>query len=77
MSTKSGVKGGLQMPSSKEIGNKLVKLRGDKTQAEVAKALGINQTALSNYELGIRTPRDSIKAKIAKYYKVSVESIFF
>jgi len=56
---------------------KLVSLRGEKTQAEVAKALGISVSALSNYEQGIRIPRDAIKRKIAAFYKSSVGYIFF
>ena len=59
------------------IGNKLVALRGERSQKEVSDALGIAQTALCNYERGIRVPRDSIKKLIAKYYGVSVDSIFF
>lgn len=59
------------------IGEKLVILRGKKTQKEVAEALGITPSALGNYEAGIRVPRDEIKKKIACYYKVSIASIFF
>lgn len=59
------------------IGKKLSELRGDKTQEEVAKAIGISASALSMYECGERIPRDSIKIAIAKYYKKSVQSIFF
>ena len=59
------------------IGKKLAELRGDKTQEEVAKAIGISTSALSMYERGERIPRDSIKIEIAKYYKKSVQSIFF
>ena len=52
-------------------------LRGDKSWAKTAKEIGITPSALANYESGIRTPRDQIKVKIAKYYGVSIESIFF
>lgn len=52
-------------------------LRGDKSLAKTAKEIGITPSALANYESGIRTPRDQIKVKIAKYYAVSIESIFF
>lgn len=61
----------------KLIGKRLIILRGKKTQDEVAKALGITSQALSNYELGLRLPRDSIKKKIALYYGKSVQEIFF
>ena len=33
--------------------------------------------AISQYESGARVPRDEIKVRIAKYYGVSVESLFF
>ncbi|MDY5700889.1 MAG: helix-turn-helix transcriptional regulator [Lachnospiraceae bacterium] len=56
---------------------KLVLLRGNRTQSEVAKGIGITTSAYSNYEQGIRTPRDTIKRKIADYYEKSVEYIFF
>ena len=59
------------------IGRKLAELRGDRTQEEVAKAVGISVSALSMYECGERIPRDGIKIAIAKYYKKSVQSIFF
>lgn len=61
----------------KVVGQRLIKLRGGKTQEAVAKALGITPQALSNYELGLRIPRDSLKKKIAMYYKKTVQEIFF
>lgn len=60
-----------------DIGIRLVKLRGDRTQEQVAKAVGISVSALSSYECGERTPRDPVKIALAKYYKKSVQSIFF
>lgn len=63
--------------SSKVIGKRLVNLRGNKTQEMVAKDIGISTSALSMYETGERIPRDTIKVMIAKYYGVSVQSIFF
>lgn len=63
--------------NSKVIGKRLVNLRGNKTQEMVAKDIGISTSALSMYETGERIPRDTIKVMIAKYYGVSVQSIFF
>lgn len=40
------------------IGSKLVKLRGNRTQEQVANAVGISVSALSMYECGERIPRD-------------------
>lgn len=62
---------------SKEIGNRLRKLRGDKTIAEVSEATGIGESALRNYESGFRIPRDYVKLVLARYYGVSVDELFF
>lgn len=63
--------------NAKEIGKRLVELRGSKTQEQVANAVGISVSALSMYECGERIPRDPIKIALASYYKKSVQSIFF
>lgn len=63
--------------SSKKIGERLVILRGSRTQEEVAKAVNTSISAIGMYERGERVPRDEIKIRIAKYYKKSVQSIFF
>ncbi|MBP1925855.1 DNA-binding XRE family transcriptional regulator [Sedimentibacter acidaminivorans] len=55
---------------------KLKELRGDKTQEEIAKDLGISIKALAAYENAERVPRDEIKLKIANYYNTSIQSIF-
>ena len=62
---------------TKTMGEKLIKLRGNRTQEEVSEALGISKSALSMYETGKRIPRDPVKMKLARYYKKSVPSIFF
>lgn len=62
---------------SKEIGDKLVALRGDKERQEVADAVGISVSALQMYENGNRIPRDPIKVKLANYYGAPVQAIFF
>ncbi len=59
------------------IGKRLAALRGKKTQEEVAKAVGISTSAMSMYENGERIPRDTVKLRLAKYYKRSVQSIFY
>ena len=63
--------------SPEEIGKRLRVLRGDRTMNTVAHAVGITQSALSNYENGIRVPRDATKVELANYYGVSVESLFY
>ena len=59
------------------IAKKLTDLRGNESRARVAKDRGISVSALAMYETGARIPRDEIKKKIAQYYGVSVEAIFF
>lgn len=56
---------------------KLVELRGQRTQSEVADGMGISVSALSMYENGRRTPRDETKRRIARYYGKTVQEIFF
>ena len=60
-----------------EIAKRLKKLRGGRTASEVANACGISNSALAMYEAGARIPRDEIKVKLARYYKTTVEQIFF
>ena len=60
-----------------KIGDELRKLRGNKTQEEIAHAIGISPAAIGMYERGDRVPRDEIKVKLANYFNTSVESIFF
>ena len=60
----------------KQIAEKLVELRGEKTQAEVAENVGISLSALAMYETGKRIPRDEIKIRLANYYGTTVESLF-
>lgn len=60
-----------------QIGPKLVELRGSKTIVEVAKAVGVSPQAMGMYENNHRVPRDHIKVRIARYYGVSVEELFY
>lgn len=62
---------------SLKVGEKLVALRGEKTQKEVAKDNNISASALAMYETGQRIPRDEIKVKLANYYKTTVQELFF
>ena len=62
---------------SRMIGNRLVALRGERTQEDVAKAIGVSVAAIGMYERGERIPRDEIKIKLASYYDTTIQSIFF
>lgn len=59
------------------VAEKLILLRGDKSREEVANAIGVSKSAIAMYEQGERIPRDSIKLKLAEYYKCEVQDIFF
>ncbi len=61
-----------------EMNNLILReLRGDRTQEEIAKALGITKSSWAMYERGERTPRDETKMRIAKFFEKSIEEIFF
>lgn len=61
----------------KKIAGRLLELRGERKREEVALAVGISSAALCMYETGNRIPQDEIKLRLAEYYGVSVDSIFF
>lgn len=65
------------MMDAKEIGARLRELRGDRSQQEVAAALGLTAMAISSYERGERVPLDKIKIQLAEYYGKTVQEIFF
>jgi len=62
---------------AKMIGERLIALRGRKTQVEVCAATGIKPAALCNYEKGLRIPNDEAKMLLSNYYNVSIDSLFF
>lgn len=67
------------MFDKKLIAKKLTGLRHkkQKTQQEVASALGLSVSAVAMYEAGVRIPRDEVKLALARYYQTSVGYIFF
>jgi len=60
-----------------EIGKRLIDLRGNRTQEEVAKDNNLSLSAIGMYERGERIPKDEIKIRLAKYYGKTVQEIFF
>lgn len=58
------------------IRQNLITARGEKTQLEVSKNLGISQKYLSKLELGQRTPSANLLARITEYYKKPLEELF-
>lgn len=65
------------MVDNEVIAQRLKKLRGNKTQKEVANACNISVSALAMYETGQRIPRDEVKVKLANYFHRTVQTIFF
>ena len=59
------------------LGLRLRRLRGERSRAEVARAVGISETALTAYESGLREPRDEVKLKLSNYYRCSLVELFF
>ena len=57
------------------IGERLRKIRKSKgiTQKELADVLGVNKATVSLYEKNINEPNDSVKTKMAKYFKISMD----
>ena len=67
----------MQTIDTKVIGDRLRELRGDKTQKEVADAVGVTAMAVCQYEAGTRVPSDQVKIALAEYFGRTVENIFF
>lgn len=60
-----------------KIGKRLIELRGEKTREEVAYFTKISCKSLESYERGYRMAMDCAKQRLARYYGVSVDSIFY
>ncbi|MEI7667453.1 MAG: helix-turn-helix transcriptional regulator [Erysipelotrichaceae bacterium] len=60
-----------------KIGMRLMALRGTKTREEVGYFTKITCKSLESYERGYRMPVDAAKVKLARYYGVTVDSIFY
>ncbi|WP_276662294.1 helix-turn-helix transcriptional regulator [Syntrophomonas wolfei] len=59
------------------INKKMIELRDNKTKTSVADDLGITRQMLGAIESGKRNPSLKLAQKIADYYGVSIEEIFF
>lgn len=59
--------------------NKIAELRHREnlTQKELAKKIGISASAIAMYEIGARTPALKTAKKLADYFGVQIEDIFF
>ncbi len=65
------------MSTRESIGLKLRELRGKRSRAEVASAIGVSVSAIQMYENGTRIPRDQTKSAIADFYGETVGAIFY
>ena len=60
-----------------KVGRRLREIRGIRTRSGVSRQTGIPYSSLQSYEDGTREPSGDTKQKLAEYYGVSVEEIFF
>lgn len=63
--------------ASIEIGTRIRRIRGARTQAQFAKLLGVDRATLSNYESGRRQPNSEILKKIASMGNTTVPGLLF
>ncbi|WP_090646358.1 helix-turn-helix transcriptional regulator [Paenibacillus sp. UNC496MF] len=56
---------------------RLVKLRADRTQGEIARALGCATSTYAMIETGRRFPRRGLQARLAELHGVTVDYLFF
>lgn len=61
------------MAGNPALGRRLKQLRGNKTQDEVAKIIGISRARYSHYETGRSEPDNEVLQALAKYYAVTVD----
>ena len=59
------------------VGARLRVLRGDMSRKDLSAAIGVTPQAILNYEFGYRIPVDAVKVKIAKFFKKTVQEIFY
>lgn len=65
------------MKQMETTGMILRRLRGSKTQEEVANDLGITKSSWAMYERDERIPRDEVKVRIANYFGRSIQELFY
>lgn len=56
---------------------KVLRVKKGMSQAELAKALGTTQMTVSSWETGKATPRPPMMQKVADYFGVSKDDLFF
>lgn len=66
-----------EVNTMEEMATRLREARGETPRKDICEKVGISVSALMMYENGKRTPRDSIKMRLAKCYGKSVEELFY
>lgn len=61
----------------KAIGDKLRKLRGDRSREEVAVGAKVTASAIWMYESGQRCPNDEVKIRLADFFGKTVQEVFY
>lgn len=56
---------------------KMVELRGSRTHKVIAKEIGIPVSTYAMIECGHRFPRKALAIRIAEFFSVTVEALFF
>lgn len=61
------------------FGRNIKSLREERnlSQLQLSEAIGVSPSSITMYEREERVPRDLVKIKLANFFNVSVESIFF
>ncbi len=64
---------------SNELGNRIRVFRAEHrlSQADLAEAIGVSRKTISTVEVGRFVPSTIIALKIARYFQVPVEEVFF
>ena len=65
------------MRAQLSTGEKLVILRGSRSQREVGEAVGVSTAAIGMYERDQRIPKDNVKKRLADFFGTSVQDLFF
>ena len=62
-----------------DVAERLRKARKQKgcSSLVVADTVGVNRSSIQMYEAGLRTPRDSVKIKLADFYGLTVQELFY
>lgn len=55
----------------------MIQLRGERSQKKIAEELGVPISTYTMIELGYRFPRRNLQGKLAIFFNVTVDDLFF